>query len=139
MKIERISMKSTSCRYGEYSIKNGTMYRVMFSDLPDYLKEQWLSYADGICTKKEMENPVMEAEAIITPDWRVDDFEVKYYFDEYVTFDVKEEDVCVMRSMMAEHCMRYGDAYPDAYDPKTGDDIGDAEWEYLVDQFALEQ
>lgn len=32
-----------------------------------------------------------------------------------------------------------GGAYPDAYDPKTGDDIGDVEWEYLVDQFALEQ
>ena len=62
MKLLEITFKSTACRHDEELIKKwdslhcgssiteGTLYRVLFTDLPEYLKEQWMNYAEGICT-----------------------------------------------------------------------------------------
>ena len=67
------------------------------------------------------------------PDGGVYDYEFKYYFDEYVTFDVKEEDAHTMCDMFTAFCLEHGDEYPDAYNESTGFDIGDGDWMELRD------
>lgn len=141
MKLLEMTFKSTACRHEEElikklddlhcgaSIKECTLYRVLFTDLPEYLKEQWLNHARGICVEK----PGIELEAILIPDGGVYDYEFKYYFDEYVTFDVKEEDVHTMCDMFTAFCLEHGDEYPDAYNESTGFDIGDGDWMELRD------
>lgn len=141
MKLLEMTFKSTACRHEEElikklddlhcgaSIKECTLYRVLFTDLPEYLKEQWLNHARGICVEK----PGIELEAIVLPDGGVYDYEFKYYFDEYVTFDVKEEDVHTMCDMFTAFCLEHGDEYPDAYNESTGFDIGDGDWMELRD------
>lgn len=141
MKLLEMTFKSTACRHEEElikklddlhcgaSIKECTLYRVLFTDLPEYLKEQWLNHARGICVEK----PGIELEAIVLPDGGVYDYEFKYYFDEYVTFDVKEEDAHTMCDMFTAFCLEHGDEYPDAYNESTGFDIGDGDWMELRD------
>lgn len=145
MKLLEITFKSTACRHDEELIKKwdslhcessiteGTLYRVLFTDLPEYLKEQWMNYAEGICTDNEMREPCIELEAIFIQDGDMCDYEFKYYFDEYVTFDVKEEDAHTMCDMFTAFCLEHGDEYPDAYDESTGCDLGDVEWIELRD------
>lgn len=48
MKIERMTFKSTSCRKN-VDVKEGTIYRVLFTDLPEYLENKWRECAEGIC------------------------------------------------------------------------------------------
>lgn len=141
MKLLEMTFKSTACRHEEElikklddlhcgaSIKECTLYRVLFTDLPEYLKEQWLNHARGICVEK----PGIELEAIVLPDGGVYDYEFKYYFDEYVTFDVKKEDAHTMCDMFTAFCLEHGDEYPDAYNESTGFDIGDGDWMELRD------
>lgn len=66
MKLLEMTFKSTACRHEEElikklddlhcgaSIKECTLYRVLFTDLPEYLKEQWMKYGEGICTDREI-------------------------------------------------------------------------------------
>lgn len=143
MKLLEMTFKSTACRHDEElikklddlhcgaSIKECTLYRVLFTDLPEYLKEQWLNHARGICVEK----PGIELEAILIPDGGVYDYEFKYYFDEYVTFDVKEEDVHTMCDMFTAFCLEHGNEYPDAYNELKGCNLGDADWIELRDFF----
>lgn len=145
MKLLEMTFKSTACRHDEKlikewdklhcgsSVKEGTLYRVLFTDLPEYLKEQWMKYGEDICTDREMREPCIELEAILIPDEDMCDYEFKYYFDEYVTFDVNEEDAHTMCDMFTAFCLEHGDEYPDAYNESTGFDIGDGDWMELRD------
>lgn len=145
MKLSEMTFKSTACRHDEELIKEwdklhcgssiteGTLYRVLFTDLPEYLKEQWMNYARDMCGDSETGNPAIELEAIFIPDGDMCNYEFKYYFDEYVTFDVKEEDAHIMCDMFTAFCLEHGDEYPDAYDEPTGRDLGDIEWIELRD------
>ena len=145
MRLLEMTFKSTACRHDEElikewdklhcgsSVKEGTLYRVLFTDLPEYLKEQWMNYAEGICTHSEMRKPCIELEAIFIPDGDMCNYEFKYYFDEYVTFDVKEEDAHTMCDMFTAFCLEHGDEYPDAYIESTGFDMGNGDWIELRD------
>ena len=140
-----MTFKSTACRHDEElikeldklhcgsSVKEVTLYRVLFTDLPEYLKEQWMDYAEGICAHSEMRKPCIELETIFIPDGDMCNYEFKYYFDEYVTFDVKEEDAHTMCDMFTAFCLEHGDEYPDAYNESTGFDMGNGDWIELRD------
>lgn len=133
MKAERITWKSTYCRVVE-KFENGTEYRVMFSDLPAYLRKIWRKEADGICFGKELKNPRIEMQAVLLPDGSLHDVEFQYYFDDYVYFDLKEKDKDIICNLFTEICREKGHKCPDAYNPETGDFIGDWEWEKLAAQ-----
>lgn len=131
MKAIDITLKSTECRnYPEYH--DGITYRVLLSDIPEYVKEEWMKEADGICTDKELENPLLEMEAVLLPDGKVVDTEFKYYFDDYVEFELNDEDVKEACELFTTFCKENGSKYPDAYNKETGETIGDGEWEELV-------
>ena len=127
MKAERITMKSTSCRECE-KFKDGTMFRVVFSDIPDYVKDTWLAHADGICNDEENQNPKLEMEAVLMQNGDLHNIEIEYYFDGYVAIELEQVDKGIMCDLFKEICIKNGDMYPDAYKPETGSSLGDCEW-----------
>ena len=90
MKPVEITWKSTSCR--EYGYKGATEYRVLFEDIPDYIKDEWLEYAKGIgFNDEEIKNPRLEMELKLYENGDVEFNEFKYYFDDYVSFRLHDE------------------------------------------------
>lgn len=154
MKIVRMTFKSTACRtnvdlikeWEKYtkatSIKEGTIYRVLFTDLPEYLENKWRECAEGICP--EIEKPGLELEAVLMPNGDMCGYEFKYYFDDYITFDVEEEDAKEMCDLYTNFCLKHGGKYPDAYDANEGFNVGDGDWEdkilenYDINNFTIE-
>lgn len=111
MKVRKMTLKSTSCR-NKY--KNGILYRILFSNIPEYAKEKWLKEAkrSGI----ETESPMLEMEAVLMPNEDLYDIEIKYYFnDGYIDFDLDENDEKEMFDMFVAYCKRYGEDFPDSF------------------------
>lgn len=133
MKAEKITMKATACRNIE-EFKEGTEYRVLFSDIPDYAKKEWLEEAERICLDAEKRSPMLEMQAVLMPNGNMHDIIIQYYFDDYIEFSLKSEDKEVMCILFRKFCISHGDEYPDAYDPKKDTILGDAEWQALADQ-----
>lgn len=134
MKASEISFKSTECQCVDM-YKDAVMYRVLITDIPDYLCKEWLGYAEGICV--ENESPAVEMEAILLPNGELDGIEVKYYFDDYVEFDVEDRDLEEMQSLFKKLCESEGAKFPDAYDAESGELMGDGDWEDLVTALGL--
>lgn len=133
MKAEKITMKSTICRESS-EFRNGTLFRVLFSGIPDYIKAVWRENAEGICSNTELENPMLEMEAVLMPNGDLHDIEIKYYFDDYVEFELEPADEDEMCDKFIEICKAEGAKYPDAYNSKTRELMGDGEWQIMEDK-----
>lgn len=125
MKPIKITCKNSFPRYIN---GKGVEYRVMFSDIPEYIKKQWMQYAKGICPKEEMKNPQIEMKAILHKDKTLENVEVRYYFDNYQSFSLNENDYKEICKLFIEFVMKNRKGLPDAYDPRTDELMGDGEW-----------
>lgn len=131
MKPVRITWKSTYCRVVD-DYKRGTEYRVLFEDIPEYVKEEWLEFADGIVLDSEMENPKLEMQAVLMPNGDMYNIEIKYYFDDYEEFQLEPDDEELMCELFTEFVKANGKKLPDAYNKKTDELLGDLDWEELA-------
>ena len=126
MRPNSITLKSSAVE--EYYGDGAIQYRVMFEDLPDYLKTAWLEEAEDFCSAKEKANPQIEMEAVIMGDNSLQDVCFKYYFDDYVEFALTKEDVRDAEEIFLSFVKENDLGLPDAYDYETGECMGDGEW-----------
>ena len=127
MKPVEITWKSTLCR--EYGYKGATEYRVLFEDIPDYIKDEWLEYAKGIgFSDEEIKNPRLEMELKLYENGDVEFNEFKYYFDDYVSFRLHDEDEDRAIDVVAEFIKKHDKGLPDAYNKETDELMGDGDW-----------
>lgn len=132
MKSLEITWKSTLCSYEEEEYKGGTEYRVLFEDVPEYIKEQWIEFAEGICSDEEMNNPKLEMQAVLMPNGDICNMEIKYYFDDYEYFDLDEDDEEEMCKLFTQFIRENDNNLPDAYNPETDELLGDVDWYSLA-------
>ena len=79
MKAKEITRKCSKTDY-----KGGIFYRVLFTDIPDYVKDMWREYsAENLIALAE---PELEMTAVITPDRKLHDVNIGYQFNSYVEF-----------------------------------------------------
>ena len=128
MKPIEITWKSS---LPKYEFGEGIEYKVMFEDIPEYIKEEWLEYADGICVESEMENPRIEMRAILNDDDSLENVHFEYYFDEYEYFELTEEDETEISKLFIDFIRKNDISLPDAYDPETEELMGEVDWEEL--------
>lgn len=133
MKAEEITFKSTDGNGTNENVR----YRVLFSDIPEYAAEAWAKLAEGICPDEE--RPALEMEAVVTPDNQLEDIEVKYYFDDYVEFDLEDSDLETMKDEFKKIIGKEGAKLPDAYNYETGFLMGDGEWRDLAERIIQER
>ena len=126
MKPDRITLKSSEVE--DFFEEGAVLYRVMFEELPEYLKTAWLFEAEDFCTQEEIDNPQIEMEAVITKDGSIEDVCFKYYFDDYVEFALTDEDTERAKEQFLSFVKENGLDLPDAYDRETGTCMGDGEW-----------
>ena len=130
MKPIKITWKSTYPAYEVDDYKDGIEYRVLFKEIPDYLKEEWLKYADGICLDDE--KPGLEIQGVLMPNGNIYDIEIKYYFDDYEYFELTPEDEDKALDQFIEFIRENDNGLPDAYNPDTDELMGDVEWEDIA-------
>jgi hypothetical protein len=128
MRATEITWKSSLPRY---EFGKGVEYKVMFEDIPEYLKEEWLEYANGICVEEEIKNPRIEMIAILNKDGSLKNVHFQYYFDYYEYFSLTEEDETEIRKLFVDFVRKNRKGLPDAYNPKTDELMGEVEWEEL--------
>ena len=126
MKPVRITKKSS---LPSYTFGKGIEYRVMFEGIPDYIKEEWLECAEGICFEDEIKNPKIEMQAILQNDGSLEKVYFQYYFDDYEYFELEEEDEKEVCRQFVDFIRKNKKGLPDAYNPQTGELMGDCEWE----------
>ena len=61
MKVKEITRKCSKTNY-----ERGTLYRVSFTDIPDYAKNMWRENSAG--THMTLTEPILEMQAVITPN-----------------------------------------------------------------------
>lgn len=134
MKAVQITWKSTICRKSN-EFKDATEYRVLFTDIPEYAKKQWLEIAKDVCPDAELTNPMLEMYAVLHPNGDMSDIRIAYYFDDYVDFELTDEDEEQMCSLFTEICNSEGSKLPDAYNAETDELLSEWGWKSLVDDF----
>ena len=130
MKPIEITWKSTYAAHVIDGYKDGVEYRVLFRGIPDYLKEEWLKYADGICP--DSEKPGLEIQGILMPNGDICNIEIKYYFDNYKYFELTPEDEDKALDQFIEFIRKNDNNLLDAYNAETDELMGDLEWELLA-------
>lgn len=129
MKPIKITWKSTYCGYIVNDFKGGTEYRVRFEDIPDYIKKEWMEYADGVCSDDEINNPMVEIQAILMPNGDIRNIEVKYFFDDYEYFELTPDDKEEALTQFVDFIKANDYNLPDAYNAEEDSLMGDGEWE----------
>lgn len=108
----------------------GIEYKVMFEDIPSYLKKQWLKYANDACVSEDEKlNPKIEMNAVLCEGGEiVKDICFQYYFNgyEYFTLKVSDEEKAVKK--FVEFIKKNDNNLLDAYDFKTDSLMGEVEW-----------
>lgn len=134
MKVVQITWKSTICRKSD-EFKDATEYRVLFTDIPEYAKKQWLEIAKDVCPDAELTNPMLEMYAVLHTNGDMSDIRIAYYFNDYVDFELTDEDEEQMCSLFIEICNSEGGKLPDAYNAETDELLSEWGWKSLVDDF----
>ena len=129
MKAAYITWKSS---LPKYLFKKGLEYRVMFEDIPNYVKKQWMKYADWLVGEEEKANPKFEMNAILNDDNSLENVYFQYYFDDYEYFDLKKKDEEECCKQFIEFVRENGEKLPDAYNPEIDELMGEVDWEILV-------
>lgn len=75
---------------------------------------------------------VLEMQAVITPNKKLHDVNVGYQFNSYVEFPLEAIDTIQMADDFIKTVDSEGNVLPDAYNPQTGEIMGDIEWNELV-------
>lgn len=113
--------------------RTGFEYRVMFEDIPEYAKKKWRELGQGICSDEELEHPKLEMQATLYEDG-IEDISFMYYFDEYEAFGLSGQDKLAAIISFIDFVRRKDNGLPDAYNPETGECLGDGEWTELRDK-----
>ena len=125
MKVKEITRKCSKTNY-----ERGTLYRVSFTDIPDYAKNMWRENSAG--THMTLTEPILEMQAVITPNKKLHDDSVGYQFNSYVEFRLEAIDTIQMADDFIKTVESEGNMLPDAYNPQTGEIMGDIEWNKLI-------
>lgn len=128
MKAKEITRKCSKTDY-----KGGIFYRVLFTDIPDYVKDMWHMWREYSAENlMALAEPELEMTAVITPDRKLHDVNIGYQFNSYVEFTLEAMDVIDMSTDFIEFTESEGVWLPDAYNPNTGNIMDDFEWNSLV-------
>lgn len=125
MKVKEITRK-----YSKTNYEGGILYRVSFTDIPDYAKNMWREHSAE--AHMALTEPVLEMQAVITPNKKLHDVNVGYQFNSYVEFPLEAIDTIQMADDFIKTVESEGNMLPDAYNPQTGEIMGDIEWNKLV-------
>ena len=125
MKVKEITRKCSKTNY-----EGGILYRVSFTDIPDYAKNMWREHSAE--AHMALTEPVLEMQAVITPNKKLHDVNVGYQFNSYVEFPLEAIDTIQMADDFIKTVDSEGNVLPDAYNPQTGEIMGDIEWNELV-------
>ncbi|MDY6243456.1 MAG: NUDIX hydrolase [Lachnospiraceae bacterium] len=125
MKVKEITRKCSKTNY-----ERGTLYRVSFTDIPDYAKNMWREHSAG--AHMTLTEPILEMQAVITPNKKLHDVSVGYQFNSYIEFRLEAIDTIQMANDFIKTVESEGNMLPDAYNPQTGEIMGDIEWNELV-------
>lgn len=130
MKPVAITWKSTLCRNRGHEYKDATEYRVLFSGIPDYIRDEWMELADeNFITGEETKNPGLEMELKLHENGDVEFNGFEYYFNDYIPFRLHDEDEDDAIDLAVKFIRENDKGLPDAYNKEMDELMGDLDWD----------